>query len=452
MPDGGYVAQPGDLLVAVPPALVPVFTAPDKKFRGARGGRGSGKTRTFAKMAAIKGLEFASAGKRGIIVCGRELMNSLDDSSFAEVKAAILSDPWLAANYDIGEKYIRTKCGRIDFVFVGLRHNLDSIKSKALILLVWIDEAERVSEAAWVKLIPTVRDDEAEIWITYNRERENSATNQRFGKAQLDDDMIFVDLNYDGNPWFPKTLEAERLRDLRDRPEEYPHIWLGEYATAHKGAYFAKFLAAAKEEGRICKLALEPGQAIRTYHDLAGSSDKADAYAMWVVQFVGREIRVLDHYETIGQPPSHHTDWLKEWCIRRKIRRAHVYLPHDGAHVLIDDSWKKIWEAASSIEMDEVAYSVTVINNQGKGAANRRIAAAKQQFSKIHFNEVPTKPGRDALGFYHERWDTERNIGLGADHDWSSHSADAFGMMCEAYKPPGGEEEYAGPLFPKYGT
>jgi phage terminase large subunit len=102
-------------------------------------------------MAAVKGVMFAQAGLDGVIVCGREFMNSLDDSSLAEVKAAILEEPWLLARYEVGEKYVRTKDGRISFAFVGLRHNLDSIKSKAKIRLLWVDEAEPVSEAAWAR-------------------------------------------------------------------------------------------------------------------------------------------------------------------------------------------------------------------------------------------------------------------------------------------------------------
>src|SRR5690242_21767607 len=99
--------------VQLPPKLIPVFTG-DAMYRGAYGGRGSAKTRSFAKMAAVRGLMCAQANEPGVIVCGREFMNSLDESSLAEVKAAILEEPWLAAKYDVGEKYVRTKDGRID--------------------------------------------------------------------------------------------------------------------------------------------------------------------------------------------------------------------------------------------------------------------------------------------------------------------------------------------------
>ncbi|EPO7597167.1 phage terminase large subunit, partial [Pseudomonas aeruginosa] len=101
---------------------------------------------------------FAEAGISGQILCGREYMNSLEDSSMEEVKQAIRSEPWLNAYFEIGEKFIRTRNRRVWFSFSGLRHNLDSIKSKARILIAWVDEAENVSEIAWQKLVPTVRE------------------------------------------------------------------------------------------------------------------------------------------------------------------------------------------------------------------------------------------------------------------------------------------------------
>lgn len=199
------------------------------RFRGAYGGRGSAKTRTFAKMAAVRGLIEAESGNAGIVLCGREFMNSLDDSSMSEVKAAIADEPWLAANYEVGEKYIRTKDKRVAFKFAGLRHNLDSLKSKARILLAWVDEGESVSDAAWRKLIPTVREAGSEIWITWNPEKEGSPTDIRFRKT-FDQDMIVVEMNYTDNPWFPAILDADRRRDQRNLdPLMYAHIWEGDY-------------------------------------------------------------------------------------------------------------------------------------------------------------------------------------------------------------------------------
>jgi phage terminase large subunit len=220
--------------IRIPDVLVPVFL-PDRgtvAYRGAYGGRGSGKTRTFAKMTAIYAVLFESMGLRGAILCGREFQASLSDSSMEEIKSAIQDDEWLAAQFDIGKEYIRTKSGNVWFLFVGLRHNLDSLKSKAKVLLTWIDEAENVSEAAWRKLIATVmREPGSEIWLTWNPESEESATHKRFRVNYDPERMRIVQCNWSDNPWFPQGLADERMADYTLRPEIYDHVWEGAFLT-----------------------------------------------------------------------------------------------------------------------------------------------------------------------------------------------------------------------------
>ena len=215
--------------IELPPKLIPVFSG-EARYRGSHGGRGSGKTRTFALMSAVFGYKWGASGVKGAILCGREFMNSLDDSSLEEIKSAIRSVSWLDDYYEIGEKYIRSKDGNIKYVFTGLRHNLDSIKGKSRLLLAWVDEAETVSEAAWRKLLPTVREENSEVWVTWNPESEDSATKKRFQDSPPENSKI-VELNYKDNPWFPDVLEEERLNDLRLDPESYAHIWEGACIT-----------------------------------------------------------------------------------------------------------------------------------------------------------------------------------------------------------------------------
>lgn len=229
--------------VQIIPKLIPMFTVPygSVSYRVAYGGRGSGKTMTFAKMVAIQAMLFAAAGDSGAILCGREFMNSLDDSTLAELKAAIAAEPELLAPwFDVGEKYIRTQGlpGRVDFVFIGLRHNLDSLKSKARVLLTWIDEAENVSESAYRKLLPTVRRFGGEVWLTYNPESPESATHKRF-RASGREGILIEQVNWNDNPWFPAGLEEERLADLNERPDIYHHVWEGEFLTLTEAQVFA---------------------------------------------------------------------------------------------------------------------------------------------------------------------------------------------------------------------
>lgn len=376
-------------------------------------------------MAAVKAYQFSKQGVSGVIVCGREFMNSLDESSMAEVKAAILSEPWLAQHFDIGEKYIRTLDGRISFAFIGLRHNLDSIKSKAKILILWVDEAEPVSETAWLKVIPTVREHGSEIWVTWNPERKTSATHKRFRENPPAGAKI-VQMNWRDNPWFPAVLNAERLEDQAKRPDSYEHVWEGDFVSVVEGAYYASELTKAKQEGRIGRVAADPLMTTRAFWDIGGTGAKADACAIWIAQFIGKEIRVLDYYEAKGQPLATHIAWLRS----RGYDRALCVLPHDGA------THDRVHDVSYESSLRDAGFSVAVVPNQGAGAAAARIEEARRLFPSIWFNEATTEAGRDALGWYHEKRDDKREIGLGPNHDWSSHGADAFGLMCVAYEQP----------------
>jgi phage terminase large subunit len=218
--------------VKLPPKLIPVFTNP-ARYRGAYGGRGSGKSYSFALMAAIRGY-----AEPLTILCAREFQNSIRDSVHAEITAAIRAHPWLEAHYDIGESYIKGKNGT-SFIFKGLRHNYQQIKSTSGVNICWVEEAESTSEASWSVLIPTIRANGSEIWVTWNPESSDSATHKRF-IINPPKDSIIVKLNHDDNPWFPQSLDADRIRDLERDPDYYAHVWEGEPITRTDAQIFAK--------------------------------------------------------------------------------------------------------------------------------------------------------------------------------------------------------------------
>jgi phage terminase large subunit len=420
--------------VAIPPKLIPVFSGP-AEVRGAWGGRGSGKTMTFAKMTAIRAFMWDQAGREGVIVCGREKLNSLDDSSMAEVKAAIASEPWLREHFSIGEKYIRTKSKRISYKFSGLdKKTVMSLKSKAKILLLWADEAEPITDAAWDIVLPTLRQEDSELWVTWNPARKNSATDRRFRQTK---DPLYkvVEMNYRDNPRFPAILERQRQRWMKNDPDSYDHVWEGAYATAVKGAYFTRQLSALRAEGRLCRVAADPNMKRLLFADIGGTGVNADAFTMWGGQFIGREVRVLNYYEQVGQEIGHHLTWMRK---RNYLpENTEIFLPHDGA------THDKVFSVSYQSAFERAGYSVTVVPNQGKGAAISRINAARRVFPSVWMNleekatqvdegagfEPTTADGLEALGWYHEKWDEERDIGLGPEHDWASHGSDAWGLM-----------------------
>lgn len=415
--------------IEIPDKLVPVFDG-EADVRGSHGGRGSAKSRTFAKMTAVRAYMWARAGREGIILCGRQFMNSLADSSLEEVKSAIRSEPWLLAHFEIGETFVRTICGRVAYSFTGLARNLDSIKSKSRILLAWIEEAEQVTEEAWVKLIPTLREEDSELWLTWNPENEKAPTNKRFHTklAPPEPRVKVAEMNYRDNPWFPDILERQRLRDKAERPHSYDHVWEGAFLSVVEGAYYASQITTAREQGRIGLVAEDPNLIIRLHADIGGTGAKADNFVFWAQQCVGTEIRWVNHYEQQGQPVATHLNWMRSQGYTPD--RCKIWLPHDGdtQDRVLDVSYRTAFEAAG--------YEVVVVPNQGKGAASKRIEEGRRLFPRMRFDETKCGPGLKALGWYHEKRDAERGIGLGPDHDWSSHSADAFGLGCIAYEEP----------------
>ena len=220
--------------IKLPAKLVPVFTPArgELRYRGAYGGRGSGKSFSFALMAAVWGY-----AEKLRILCTRELQVSIKESFHAEVKNAISSTPWLAAHYDVGIDYIRGKNGT-EFIFRGLRHNMSAIKSMAQIDLCIVEEAEDVPETSWQDLEPTIRAEGSEIWAVWNPKKDGSPVDSRFRKASPPRSAI-VQMNYSDNPWFPAVLDEQRKHQQRVLdPATYAHIWEGAYLQHSEAQIF----------------------------------------------------------------------------------------------------------------------------------------------------------------------------------------------------------------------
>lgn len=222
--------------IELPPKLVPVFTPPrgEVAYRGAFGGRGSGKSFNFALMAAVYG--YAEPLR---ILATREFQASIRESFHAELRSAIESVPWLAAHYDIGIEYIRGRNGT-EFMFRGLRHSMNAIKSMARIDLTIVEEAEDVPEMSWQALLPTVqRTPRAEVWVLWNPRIDGSPVDMRFRKKRPDGARL-AEIQYWDNPFFPDPLERLRKDDQkRLDPNTYAHIWEGAYLTNSDAQVFA---------------------------------------------------------------------------------------------------------------------------------------------------------------------------------------------------------------------
>lgn len=402
--------------LGIPEKLIPVFSS-SCRYKGAWGGRGSAKSRTFGLMTAVKGDIFATQGKVGVILCVREFQNSLKDSSFAEVAAAIQSDPYLKTRWEIGKEYIRHVTGRVEYVFRGLRSNTESIKGIARILLAWADEAEQILEASWAVLIPTVREDGSEIYVTWNPSSERSATHLRF-RLHANDNMSIVEMNWRDNPYFPQVLEDERRSDLQSRPDDYDHVWEGGFKTNLQGAYYSTLMNAAKEERRIGSVPHDPAIPVRTYWDLGLD----DATAIWFVQETGREIHLIE-YQEFNQTPL--TQVAAEVMGKSYTYADHI-LPHDVRARDLTTGRSREEVMRSLLGRLTVAPMLSVDDG---------INAVRVLFPRFWFDEKKCQSGLEALRNYSKRWDDKKLVFDEKPlHNWASHGADAIRYLGVTYK------------------
>lgn len=359
----------------------------------------------------------ANPGMRS--VCIREVQKSLRDS------AKMLLEDRLTEfklgrrdGFRVFNEVIQTPGDGV-IVFQGMNnHTAESIKSLEGFSRAWVEEAQTLSIKSLQLLRPTIRTPGSELWFSWNPRRKGDPVDKLF-RAEKPSDAIVVRSNWSDNPWFPTELNQERLDDKRINPDQYPHVWDGEYASVISGAYFAKQLVAANESHRICHLVPDPLMSYKCFFDIGGTGVKSDACAIWVAQFVGKEIRLLDYYEAVGQPLSVHVAWLKH----NGYGDAHIYLPHDGVN------HDRVFDVSYESELRKAGFDVSIVKNQGAGAAMARVHALRRIFPQLWFNTAKTQPGLDALGWYHEKYDENRSVGLGPEHDWSSHCCDAAGML-----------------------
>lgn len=315
-------------------------------------------------------------------------------------------------------------------LFQGMQdYTAESIKSLEKFRRAWVEEAQTLSARSLAMLRPTIREPGSELWFSWNPRREIDPVDAMFRKGKPPTGSIVVCTGWQDNPWFPAVLEQERLDCLENDPDDYGHVWGGEYVGVSKGAYYAKQLALVKSEQRIGAVPVDPLLPIHMFCDIGGTGVASDAFAMWAVQFVGPQIRILDYYEALRQDIATHVKWLHEQEYRPN--RAQIWLPHDGG------TNDRVYDVSYESAFQEAGYQVTVIPNQGRGAAMSRIQAARRLFSSIWFSgKCEDNGGMAALRWYHEKIDRARGIGLGPDHDWSSHGSDAFGLICVAHELP----------------
>jgi phage terminase large subunit len=411
------------------PRVFESLLAPSR-YKGAHGGRGGGKSHFFAEKLIEDALAEPGDNGEGLrAVCIREVQQDLAQSSklLIETKLNKLNIKPIDGFKVYRDVITTPKDGII--IFKGMNdYTADSIKSLEGFKRAWWEEAQTATGHSLNLLRPTLRAPGSELWFGWNPRRKTDPIDVMLRGEQIPTGAVVVKASWRDNPWFTEELEQERLDCIRMQPEQYDHIWEGGYVSVIEGAYYAKDIVLARTQNRIGRVAADPLMTIRLFCDIGGTGARADAFTIWAAQFIGKEIRVVNYYEAVGQPLATHLAWLRE--NNYTPDKAQIWLPHDGS------SNDKVFDVSYESALQDAQYTVTVVPNQGKGAAKARIEAARRLFPSMWFNKETTEAGIDALGWYHETKDDNRNIGLGPEHDWSSNGADSFGLMCVAYEEP----------------
>lgn len=384
------------------------------------GGRGGGKSWAIARALLILGAE-----KPLRIACCREIQKNINESVY-QLLCDQIAEMDLGDHYEILANEIKHRFHETVFTFHGLWRNPSGLKSMEGYDYCWIEEAAGASKQSIKVLIPTLRRETSKFIWSWNPEFPEDAVEKLFrdeAKGPPPRTHIRKVLHSD-NPWFPDVLREEMERMYEVDPDQAAHVYGGEYVTTVDGAYFAKQLREARDNGRMGEVVRDPDFEVRTFWDLGHS----DATAIWVAQFVGERIHIIDYCEGSGQPPGYYMNWLRA----NGYAGAKCILPHDGASVHPDNPIAMSYEA----QLKAAGFPVDVVRNQGRGAAQQRIDAMRKHFPRIWFNEDACKPGIRALGYYHEKVHEESKARMGPEHDWSSHAADAAGLIAITYKAP----------------
>lgn len=384
------------------------------------GGRGGGKSQSIARALLVQGYS-----EKQKVICTREIQRSIHDSVHA-LLAQEIHALGLDLFYDIQKASIVGKNGT-EFLFAGLRSNIANIKSIPGLTRAWVEEAQSASVSNIRTLVYTVREPKSEIILSFNPDLEDDPIYQDFVVTPPDDSIV-VKLNYDDNPWFPEVLRRDMEEMKKRNHSEYLHVWEGQCRQAIDGAIFADELRRTAEEQRLTRVPIQAGIPVQTFWDL-GQSDNT---AIWFVQIVGMEFRLVDYYQSNGVKMAH---YIEQLAIRNYMYDEHC-LPHDATHEQL---------AANSTIQQQLHNALRDNPKLGKivrivpriPKKTLAIDAARTIFPQCIFDKEKCADGIQCLR--HAAYDKDIETGRVSKepkHDIWSHGTDAFLGFAQHYKRP----------------
>lgn len=391
------------------------FLFQPKRYKIAYGGRGGTKSWGFARALLI-----LAAQKPLRILCARETQKSITDSVHTLLRDQInnlgLSDFYTVTNHAIVGQ------NGSNFAFIGIRQNVGNMKSFEGCDICWVEEAQTVSKNSWEVLIPTIRREGSEIWVSFNPDLETDETYKRF-VINTPPNSEVVKINWSDNPWFPEVLRQEMEHLKAKDPDSYEHVYEGMCKQTVEGAIYRQELLAADKEGRITRVPYDANKPVHTFWDL-GFGDNT---SIWMAQSIGFEFRLIDFISACQQPLGFYVKTLQN----KPYVFGTDYLPHDArAHEL--GSGRSIEE-----QLRGLGRKVAIVP---KLSVADGIAAARSIFGKCWFDAENCADGLQALRHY--RYESDEKLGTLKKeplHDWASHPADAFryfGVAIREQRPP----------------
>lgn len=417
---------PRKLRIQVPRKLQPLL-AP-RRYKGAFGGRGSGKSHFFAEQVVLR-----CAFRPTRVVCIREVQLTIRDSVRQLIVSYILKHD-LGSYFDILDNEIRGKPGTLAFgsliIFRGMQsYNADSIKSLEAFDIAWVEEAQTFSQVSLDLLRPTLRKEGSELWFSWNPRHRTDAVDKFFRKSPHPD-AISVLVNWRDNPWFPDVLKREMEHDKATDPDKAEHVWEGGYGL-QAGAILGRWVSAAEKEGRIHDgVAYDPhGLGVEIISDL-GYRDTA---SWWFWQ---RRIGGFGLLKYIGDSGMDAPEWigrLQDVLTQTGWKLRCIWLPHDAtnkAFISRHSAFEQFCQAFGSGKCGIVPRTLT----------SNRINAARTIIKRCEFHATDCEVGLDGL----RAWEFEYNPDLQVFtkdplHNWASHPSDAYSYGCqvmEGLEPP----------------
>lgn len=391
----------------------------DYRYKVMWGGRGSAKSWSIARKLLIRAL------KNNIrILCTRELQKSIKQSVHKLLSLQI-DMMGLSAYFVTNNDKIVCANGS-EFIFLGVKHNTEEIKSTEAVNICWIEEGHNLTEASWDIIDPTIRMESSEIWISYNTRFKFDHLHNMFVVNEPPPNSWVQQVNHDDNPYFPEVLKIQMETMKKRDYEKYLHIWEGQLKKLAEGAIFGKQVTKVHKENRLTFIPIQSNCEVHTFWDMG----KNDETAIWFMQRVGQEFRFIDYFQGRLEEVEHYTRFVKS---QDYLYGTH-YMPHDADHDRLG-----MTRNIKQQFLDGGIKPITIVDRIAHKAT--AIELARESFSKCWFHQGNDERGKrvakgyDALCNYRYKYHEDDDVYQQTPHhDWASNGADAFMQFAQGYK------------------